>query len=524
MKEYKVAFIFTDEYHTPVEGKSYQIGSKEPISATSKPIILYFWMDDYVREWDKGSPKLYEDQHGSVIESLKWDGKNLNLSILDYATFSQEEYNFSVGSECITPDNIVQENDYTSPYLITPTKIIVTDKIMDIVKEPLGIALREKLEGVWKGADKFTKVAENENFSAEYNTCSSCKDSVLGLAAESSCSECAEDSFNVEFNDWADQEMNSHGKDISFNDWSKDEGLKHGNTEITDWAQHEDESHDARYGAETYDEKGMRILDIEDFNKVADAIQATGQPVTVLFNDKWHRKPGKEITIIVGMDAPNSITNAMWGVMEDLGYHGYYYSICGNTTVLERREYSEIRRVSGGHKHYRAETEGDIICIKCRDSKEELEKIGEFLYFTKDGMICQPCAEDYAIHYDSPYCECNDCYSTKHKNAETFEANAKTGNKVYIITRRCEDYSAYRELDMAGFGSLTEARKKFNQMFKEEKEQDYADETIADAKDYMSWGEYWGVMSFNNGEMIYELREVIVGNKGDFFFDWDGEP
>jgi len=58
LKEYKVAFIFTDEYHTPVEGKSYQIGSKEPISATSKPIILYFWMDDYVREWDKGSPKL----------------------------------------------------------------------------------------------------------------------------------------------------------------------------------------------------------------------------------------------------------------------------------------------------------------------------------------------------------------------------------------------------------------------------------------------------------------------------------
>ena len=59
-------------------------------------------------------------------------------------------------------------------------------------------------------------------------------------------------SFNVEFNEWADQEMNSHGKNISFKDWSKDEGLKHGNTEITEWAQHEDESHDARYGAENY--------------------------------------------------------------------------------------------------------------------------------------------------------------------------------------------------------------------------------------------------------------------------------
>ena len=58
------------------------------------------------------------------------------------------------------------------------------------------------------------------------------------------------ESFDVEFNEWADQEMNSHGKNISFKDWADDEGLKHGNTEITDWAEHEDESHDARYGAE----------------------------------------------------------------------------------------------------------------------------------------------------------------------------------------------------------------------------------------------------------------------------------
>jgi len=58
------------------------------------------------------------------------------------------------------------------------------------------------------------------------------------------------ESFDVEFNDWADQELMSHGKDISFKDWAEDEGMKHGNTEITEWAQHEDESHDARYGAE----------------------------------------------------------------------------------------------------------------------------------------------------------------------------------------------------------------------------------------------------------------------------------
>lgn len=357
MKDYKVAFIFTDEYHTPVEGKNYQIGSKEPINETSKPIILYFWKDDYVREWDKGNPKLYESRHGCVIESIKWDGKNLNLSILDYATFSQDTYDFSVGSECITPDNLVQENDYTSPYLITPSKIIVTDKIMDINKDPLGIALREKLEGVWKGADKFTKVAENENFSAEshnYKKCAECSDSVFGLEEEI-CFECSS------------------------------------------------------FGAETYEdswEKGVIRLAIS----------------SGCFSDEYAEWVERQI------DGPNA--------------------------TLNNPRYKEI-----------------------------IDK--------RWGL-----------------------------NAETFEANAKTGGLVYIITRRCEDYSEYRELDVAGFGSLTEAEKKFNLLFKEAKENNYADETIADAKDYMKYGYYYGgLMSFNDGGMIYELRAVIVGDKGDFYFD-----
>ena len=60
------------------------------------------------------------------------------------------------------------------------------------------------------------------------------------------------ETFNVEFNEWADQEMLTHGQDISFRDWAKDEGKKHGNVPITDWAEHEEESHDERYGAETF--------------------------------------------------------------------------------------------------------------------------------------------------------------------------------------------------------------------------------------------------------------------------------
>ena len=53
------------------------------------------------------------------------------------------------------------------------------------------------------------------------------------------------ETFDVEFNEWAEQEMMSHGKDISFKDWAEDEGMKHGNVPITEWAEHEEESHDA---------------------------------------------------------------------------------------------------------------------------------------------------------------------------------------------------------------------------------------------------------------------------------------
>jgi hypothetical protein len=107
-------------------------------------------------------------------------------------------------------------------------------------------------------AEMYCKYCEND-YSSEWTICAGTeKDWVKyhGYEAES---------FNVEFNEWADQEMKSHGKNISFQDWSKDEGLKHGNSEITDWAQHEDESHDARYGAETYEdswEKGVIRLAI----------------------------------------------------------------------------------------------------------------------------------------------------------------------------------------------------------------------------------------------------------------------
>jgi len=64
--------------------------------------------------------------------------------------------------------------------------------------------------------------------------------------------EISAEQFAVEFDDWAEQEMKTHGYNISFREWAEEEGQSHGDEELLDWAQHEEESHDARYDAESY--------------------------------------------------------------------------------------------------------------------------------------------------------------------------------------------------------------------------------------------------------------------------------
>ena len=88
--------------------------------------------------------------------------------------------------------------------------------------------------------------------------------------------------FNVEFDDWADQEMLTHGENVSFKEWAKEEGKKHGDMDLTDWAEEEEESHDERYGAE---EGAFYQLEVKynmedgwehygDYNDKQDAINA----------------------------------------------------------------------------------------------------------------------------------------------------------------------------------------------------------------------------------------------------------
>jgi hypothetical protein len=48
--------VITDSYHNDIEGKDYKYGSPTMIDNKSKPIILYYFLDDYERVWDEGKP------------------------------------------------------------------------------------------------------------------------------------------------------------------------------------------------------------------------------------------------------------------------------------------------------------------------------------------------------------------------------------------------------------------------------------------------------------------------------------
>lgn len=83
-----------------------------------------------------------------------------------------------------------------------------------------------------------------------------------------------------------------------------------------------------------------------DFDKVVKAVEKSKQPVTVLLNTKWD-----EIEIIVGWNAPDSITDKIWPHTDKLSFNNKI-SISGDSSTLSRREYDEIARINGGHKDY----------------------------------------------------------------------------------------------------------------------------------------------------------------------------
>ena len=89
---------------------------------------------------------------------------------------------------------------------------------------------------------------------------------------------------------------------------------------------------------------------------------------------------------------------------------------------------------------------------------------------------------------------------TPSAKAESFSAT-QDGKKVYVVSRRCEDYSEYRQLEIFGiFSSLTQARKVMNGLFKkslkeynDDQEDKYDKLSIKEAKSHFGWEEWkWG--------------------------------
>src|SRR6056300_134409 len=95
-------------------------------------------------------------------------------------------------------------------------------------------------------------------------------------------------------------------------------------------------------------------LDIIDLAKVVKAVQQTGHPVTVLLVPKFN-----EIEVLTGMNAPDDMLRDLSIAVDSLGYGRNDIIIAGDSSNLSRREYSDIRRVNGGHKDYFEEATKD---------------------------------------------------------------------------------------------------------------------------------------------------------------------
>src|SRR6056300_1181449 len=101
--------------------------------------------------------------------------------------------------------------------------------------------------------------------------------------------------------------------------------------------------------------KEGKKLDQVDFAKVVQAVTKTGHPVTVLFVPKWN-----EIEVLTGMDALDNIILDLSNAVDSLGYGRNDIIIAGDSSNLSRREYSDIRRVNGGHKDYFEESVNEM--------------------------------------------------------------------------------------------------------------------------------------------------------------------
>ena len=157
--------------------------------------------------------------------------------------------------------------------------------------------------------------------------------------------------------------------------------------------------------AETFEEK----IDIDDFNKVADAIQAVGQPATVLFETKFGTP---QIVVVLGDDIyDDENVEIVFDILDDLKIPFNSSSVVGDTTTLERKEYDRLRKINGGHKDFLAESfEAERGCYPCPDCGTNMyETTTQYGRFGSIGT----------------HCSCYNCgsnYISKEMNAEDLTA------------------------------------------------------------------------------------------------------
>jgi len=88
-------------------------------------------------------------------------------------------------------------------------------------------------------------------------------------------------------------------------------------------------------------------VDKKDFDKVVAAVKKANQPATVMFVPKWN-----DIEVLVGMDAPDRISDAISDELYKLGDLGKRVSIAGDSSSYSRREYEAVEKINGGHRDY----------------------------------------------------------------------------------------------------------------------------------------------------------------------------
>lgn len=104
----------------------------------------------------------------------------------------------------------------------------------------------------------------------------------------------------------------------------------------------------------------------EDFDKVVKVLSKSKYPMTIMLVPKWD-----EIDIVIGQDAPDQIVDDIGQRLDSIGLNwggSSGISISGASSNYDRREYSDIFRVNGGHKDYYYES----------INKKDLQLIQEF--------------------------------------------------------------------------------------------------------------------------------------------------